>query len=215
MRSQTQRIMGNTSCALPFDAQSFKITNPTGTWVYVRIGGQDAPSPTNYDFVCPPACIITEPIMPCGLFGLSLGTKYYPTATTEGAQPSVTFYDTPQPPSVTAIELDVSFQKKWTWLNKYFGATEVYNWLTPPTGKALQIFKIRQNADTTTTSGGFAYWHTTQTPPDFLEIEYSQQNRSDTVELPGIILPINAVLHVENYSGGARNPSIGALYQII
>ena len=75
MRDRRQLTPGNptASVALSFDAVAIMVSNPTGSPIYLRIGGQDIPVAANADLVVPAATVTTYGVVG-RWFGLSIAS---------------------------------------------------------------------------------------------------------------------------------------------
>lgn len=107
-----QQFTSSQSVNLPFSAQSVLIENPTGNWLYLRIGGNDIPSAAGADKVCPPFTNFSTAVSPTNNFGVAIGIQPISQPIQSPAQvATITFFDEPQPQFLSPLPVSSSLYR--------------------------------------------------------------------------------------------------------
>lgn len=154
------QLTSNQSLNIPFNAQTVIITNPTGTGVYVRVGGNDIPLNSNADIYGAPYSYIAQPINPSSRFGLALtSTTVGPTSA--AAPPiGVTFSETPMPFQVANINNpNVAYQPQWTMLSGFITAGTSKVIVPARAGLSIVVYQLTVVYDNYLAAAVQFYWH--------------------------------------------------------
>ena len=213
-----ERITASRGVALSFAAKNLFVTNPTGRWVYVRVGGQDAPSANGADLVIAPFTYFSINVPGVQYFGFTLGAIAMPTQSDQGAQIVCVFSSDEQAQQVTNINLPgVAFAPGWQYSTP--AVTTAPTVLINPGAESIVLFQVRYESDPTKGAQYCYLWHTTE--PDLAVLQISNPTNGGAVVdivnfLPhGLKLAAGAQLQISTDAlFGTLRPGIGILYQL-
>lgn len=165
----TQPVVLNNPQAvnLTFSAKGIVIANPTGFWVFVRIGGNDIPNSGNSsDLYAPPYTYISAPITGGTRFGLGLSAVAQGVTPSLATAPTVTFYEDPVSSQVANVQTPNTIAQAVSINNLVSNMQPGANnaLVIPLAGQTLQVFRIQGELNligTPPASGGlftFFFW---------------------------------------------------------
>lgn len=141
MATATYKINSNTQVGLNWTARGVIALNPTGSPVYVRLGGTDFPTAQSADFIVPPATYLSLPITDTANFGLTFGTAVLPSQL--GTLATIRFVDHDVVPSVANINLpQVINNALVATLGAFVAPGAPATVYTPPAGKGTAIYQL-------------------------------------------------------------------------
>ncbi len=218
--NQREPVTNGKTVNLDFWARSVAINNTSGAWVYVRVGGNDAPNAQNATYSVPPYTSDVRAVQPCRAFGFGVASAS--GANPVNAQnPIATFYDIEQPAASMNIAQPQSlYAPTWLWLDLVtLAAGSVYTLVNPGASSRVHVFKLLCMGDPTIGNQYYEVYHTTVADVWTVQLNPSATYgilRDELDLLPhGTILPVGATLKFKNPNGGTRAPGVGVLYAVI
>ena len=129
---------------IDFRALGILVSNPTGRWIYIRLGGNDLPTQVSADIRVAPYTYYSDTISPASLFGFTLGDIVSPSATQAG-DPTVSLSETGLPTAIANINLPGVVYRP-TLLTSYaiLMASNVSRVLvTPAVTQSILVYQLR------------------------------------------------------------------------
>lgn len=210
----TQRLVSfnaNQLAETPFLTRGLIALNPTGSPVYVRIGGQDFPNAATANFIIPPATYMTIPIPETTIFGFAFGTAVL--ASQLGDKATFILTDEVTQSSIASVQLPQVLYNVQTIAMPFTiigaGVTTTY---TPPTGKSTAIHQVWGTLVTVTSVGTILAVQIENVQTGLVLASWQDREPAGTqaaIVIPPltfapqpIILGVNQQIRVRNFAGG-------------
>lgn len=231
MRREIFPVSASRSFSLDWRARGVIVNNPTGNFLYLRMGGTDAPTVSNADYIVSPYQVLSSPAPACNQFAIAVGAAAMQSSPDASAQ--ITFLDQEIAYGITQLSLPgygfqpienitqpgLTYQISTIWAQPNLLTAVDAILLTPPAGKRIAIFGIELEYGITAILRELYFFRTTSIPFTnvFLILPVgtmaatmgaSDARSSKQYAPPGKQLPIGAPLGAVQYGANTNQINI-------
>lgn len=215
MLTLRDQVTNGKTINLDFPARSLTINNTGGAWIYVRVGGNDAPTAQSATYAVPPYTNDTRAVSNVRAFGFAVASPSGATPANAGS-PLVTFFDIDQPANSTTIaQPQALFAPAWYYSEPVISSGGLVT-LINPGAKRLQIFKIRVSCRTATYDQDMRFYLSAAIHYVTLRVPSGAAVPDELDLLPhGTLLDPGQTLDIQNGSAVTIQPGVFVFYSLV